>query len=168
MQFEELCKEHYAKIYNYILAKTGKKEAAEDLTQDVFLIALKKGPGFLTHEKPIAFLYTTAKNLTLEYYRKSSKINSLEIETESSAKDVFEEIEKERDACIDERFYQNQILLQLTKEEQNFYKAYYIEQTSMKTIAGNLGMSEAAVRMKYMRIRRKVKRLIAQLQLNDF
>lgn len=168
MQFEEICKEHYAKIYNYILAKTGKKEAAEDLTQDVFLIAYKKGAAFLTHEKPIAFLYAAAKNLTLEYYRQSSKISLQEIEIESSAKDIFEEITKERDACIDENLYQNQVLLQLTEKERNFYKAYYIEKTPMKAIAKNFGMSEAAVRMQYMRMRKKVKRLIAQLQLNDF
>lgn len=30
MQFEEICRENYARIYNYILAKTGEKEAAEE------------------------------------------------------------------------------------------------------------------------------------------
>ena len=30
MSFEKICRGNYARIYNYILAKTGKKEAAED------------------------------------------------------------------------------------------------------------------------------------------
>lgn len=38
----------------------------------------------------------------------------------------------------------------------------------MKTIARDLGVSEAAVRMKYVRIRKKVRQMIAQLKLNDF
>ena len=71
MEFEEICRENYARIYNYILAKTGKKEAAEDIAQDVFLIALRKGDAFLHHEKPVAFLYVTARNLILEYYKKT-------------------------------------------------------------------------------------------------
>lgn len=30
MEFEEICRENYARIYNYILAKTGEKETAEN------------------------------------------------------------------------------------------------------------------------------------------
>lgn len=168
MEFEEICRKSYAKIYNYILARTGQKEAAEDLVQDVFFIALKKGDAFLAHEKPIAFLYATAKRLILYYYRQSAKIHYKDIAEESSAKDAFEELCANRDLLIDESLYQKRLLLALTKSEQDLYKAYYVKKTPMKTIARDLGVSEAAVRMKYVRIRKKVRQMIAQLKLNDF
>lgn len=96
MQFEEICRENYARIYNYILAQTAESEMAKHITQDVFFIAFQKKEAFLLHEKPVAFLYTTARNLILDYYKR-------------------------------------------TKE----------------AIAGELQISETALRMKYVRIRRK-------------
>ena len=95
MQFEEICRDNYARIHNYILAKTGNREAAEDITQDVFFIAWQKGETFLSHEKPIAFLYATAANLVLEYYKKTGKAAARETKFEdakavSSGRDTFE------------------------------------------------------------------------------
>lgn len=168
MRFEDVCSENYAKIYNFILAKTGKKEVAEDITQDVFLIAYKKGKKFLEHEKPVAFLYVTARNLISQYFKQSAKFNFQEIEIESSSKDVFEEICKERAYSFDESLYQERVLLELTKSERDLYREYYVDKNPMKVIAKKLEMSEPAVRMKYMRIRKKVQNIVAQLKLDDF
>lgn len=169
MQFEEVCRENYARIYNYILAKTGSKEAAEDITQDVFLIAYQKGDEFLEHEKPIAFLYVTAKNLVLESFRQREKEKlSEEMEILSDSKDVFEEICRERAQRVDERQYQKQVLQKLTETEQQFYRKHYVEKKPMKAIAGEMGMSETAVRMKYVRLRKKVRGIVSDLRLDEF
>lgn len=178
MEFEEICRENYARIYNYILAKTGKKEAAEDITQDVFLIALRKGGSFLHHEKPTAFLYTTAKNLILEYYKKTRETptepNLLEAaDTPSFPKnaferDAFEELCLLRSASVNEEDYRKWILRKLKPKERDLYWKYYIDKTPMKIIAREFRMSEAALRMKYMRIRKKVQKIAADLKLDDF
>ena len=173
MQFEEICRENYARIYNYILAKTNIKEAAEDITQDVFLIAWQKGESFLRHEKPVAFLYTTAANLVLEYYKKTGKATAKETAFEdekngSSSPDAFEELCRRRSDSVNEALYQSQVLSQLMPKERDLYRKYYVEKKPMKVIAGELGMSETAVRMKYMRIRKKVGRVVADLHLDDF
>lgn len=168
MKFEDVCRENYAKIYNFILAKTGNKEVAEDITQDVFLIAYKKGKKFLKHEKPVAFLYVTARNLISQYFKQSAKFSFQEIEIESGSKDVFEEICKERAYLFDESPYQELVLLELTKSERDLYREYYVDKKPMKVIAKELEMSEPAVRMKYMRIRRKVQNIVAKLKLDDF
>ena len=52
--FEELCRENYGRIYRYIYALAGNKQTAEDLIQDVFIIAYEKGDAFLSHENPPA------------------------------------------------------------------------------------------------------------------
>lgn len=173
MQFEEICRENYAKIYNYILAKTGEKEAAEDITQDVFLIALQKGNAFLDHEKPVAFLYTAAKNLVLEYYKKGKYATAKETEFEESGivsfqKDAYEELCLQRSGRIDEKAYREQVLKKLKPKERDLYRKYYIDKKPMKAIAGEFHMSEPAVRMKYMRIRKKVQKIVANLKLDDF
>lgn len=72
--FEILCRENYARIYNYIYAMTKDAFLSEDLVQDVFLIAYRKGEAFLQHEKPEAFLYRTAKNKVLEAMRQNQML----------------------------------------------------------------------------------------------
>ena len=173
MQFEEICRENYARIYNYILAKTANKETAEDITQDVFMIAFQKGNLFLSHEKPVAFLYVTARNLILEYYKKTkespagnapldeSKITAFE-------RDVFEELCLQKSDMVDEENYRQQGLQKLKPKERDLYRKYYIDQKPMKAIAEEYHISETAVRMKYVRIRKKVQKIAADLKLDEF
>ena len=169
MQFEEICKENYAKVYNYVLAKTGKKEAAEDITQEVFFIAYQEGDNFLKHEKPLAFLYVTAKNLLCDYFRKIKKVIPCEtINQEIDNRDIFERICSQKSENINENAYCEQVLQNLTPSERSLYQKYYIEKESMAQISRELGIKEPAVRMKYVRIRKKVRKLIASLQLDDF
>lgn len=170
MRFEEICRENYARIYNYVLARTGKREAAEDITQDVFLIAFQKGGAFLGHEKPVAFLYATARNLVLEYY-KTARPESTELdETKMTVygRDAYEELCVRKSESVQENCYQDQVFRKLQPEERELYRKYYIDKRSMRSIARELQISEPAVRMKYMRIRRKVRKIVADLKLDEF
>lgn len=173
MKFEEICQENYAKIYNYILAKTANREAAEDLTQDVFLIALRKGDTFLHHEKPTAFLYVTAKNLVFDYFKKKREVPARQApleETENAltSPDAFEALCRQRSVSVDEERYRKQVLQKLLPKERDLYRRYYVDQKPMKLIAREFRISEAALRMKYMRIRRKIRRIAAELGLDEF
>lgn len=168
-KFEDLCKEHYAKIYNYVLAKTANREAAEDITQEVFFIACRSGTDFLQHEKPLAFLYVTAKNLAFEYFRQLKKVTPYkQSETADGNTDIFEQLCKEKTETIDEDLYKEQVLQALSPSEQRLYQKYYIDKMSMSEIAREFGMKETAIRMKYVRIRKKVRNTIAGLGLDDF
>lgn len=178
MQFEDICRENYARIYNYILAKTGEKETAEDITQDVFLIALRRGDSFLHHEKPAAFLYVTARNLVLEYYKKTKETplrdaalddtHRIASAQSASGRDPFEELCLLQSASVNEEYYRKQVLGQLKPKERDLYRKYYIEKKPMKLIAREFRISETALRMKYVRIRKKVKKIAAGLRLDEF
>lgn len=170
MQFDEICRENYARIYNYILARTRKREAAEDITQEVFLIAFQKGEAFLRHEKPVAFLYTTARNLVLEYYKKDKleEVGLDETQMTDCGRDVYEELCIRISDSVKETCYQNRVIRKLSPEEQELYRKYYIDKQPMRSIARELQVSEPAVRMKYMRIRRKVRKIVADFKLDDF
>lgn len=132
-----------------------------------------EGDAFLLHEKPVAFLYTTARNLVLEYYKQDKYTLVQEAEPERSdiiafEREPYEELCRQRSNSINEEACRKQVLRKLKPKERDLYRKYYIDKKPMKTIAGEFHMSETAVRMKYMRIRRKVQKIVAGMNLDDF
>lgn len=170
MTFEQICQENYSRIFKYILAATGDKEYSENLTQEVFFIAFKKGDRFLQHNIPEAFLYKTARNLILEYFRKSKKYLTEELDENIllPQPDVFDLICQQYNDRIDIEAYRHKVLDMLSVEDKQLYDAHYKERLTMHEIAKNMQMNETAVRMRYVRLRKKIRQLIKELQLSEF
>lgn len=59
----------YDKIYRYCYFRLRHTQAAEDITQETFLRYYSHGGG-----KPLPFLYTVAKNLCTDYFRKERRL----------------------------------------------------------------------------------------------
>ena len=64
--------DQYDKIYRYCYFKVNNKEIAEDLTQEAFLKYFSQ-TSYINRGKPLAYLYTIAKNLCVDYYRNNKK-----------------------------------------------------------------------------------------------
>lgn len=168
--FEKICEIWYSRIFKYILGMTGSREDAKDLTQEVFFIAYQKGKEFERHEKPGAFLYATAKNLVLEYYRKRKK-EILEEPNENIVDkegDIFEQICRKHEDSVEDEHYKLKVLHELSTEQMELYEKYYVKHQSMKEIASAMGISETAVRMRYVRLRKEIKKAINKFKLGDF
>lgn len=60
--------DQYDKIYKYCYFKVKNKEMAEDLTQETFLKYFRQN-SYTSHGKPLAYLYTIAKNQCIDYFR---------------------------------------------------------------------------------------------------
>ncbi len=58
----------YNRIYKYCYFRVKNKEIAEDLTQETFLKYFSQN-AYIHRGKPLAYLYTIAKNLCIDYYR---------------------------------------------------------------------------------------------------
>lgn len=168
--FEKICEDNYGRIYKYILGMTANSECAKDLTQEVFLIAYKQGKKFEKHEKPEAFLYTTAKNLVLAYFRKSKKEILMEPDENLSDKegDIFQQLCKSYEDSIETEKYKAEVLKYLSEQNRQLYHKYYIQHQAMREIAAEMGASETAIRMKYVRLRKEVKRIVKNLKLGEF
>ena len=80
----------------------------------------------------------------------------------------FEELCSMKSGSINENYYRKQVLQKLKPKERDLYRKYYIDKKPMSIIAREFQMSESAIRMKYMRIRKKVKKIVADLKLDDF
>ncbi len=64
--------EHYDKIYRYCYMKTRHQQTAEDITQETFLRFFEDN-NYREMGKKLAWLYTVARNLCMDYYRKREK-----------------------------------------------------------------------------------------------
>lgn len=60
--------EQYDKVYKYCYYKVKNRDVAEDITQETFLKYFDQN-SYISHGKPLAYLYTIAKNLCIDYFR---------------------------------------------------------------------------------------------------
>lgn len=67
--FEKLMERHYKHVLNIIYRFVGKREIAEDLTQEVFIRVYKNGSGYRATAKFQTWLYQIAKNISLNELR---------------------------------------------------------------------------------------------------
>lgn len=172
--FEQICEENYLRIYRYVYIMTKNRQVSEDITQEVFLKAYEKGQALLEHPSPEGFLCKTARFLTYDAVRKQAREKTEPLEdadlqgaARGRSQDLFHEMETEQDAALDEEQMAQQILCRLSKDEQSLYRSYYIEGQSMKDLAQSLGMKESTLRMRYLRLRKKIKRLVKELHLEE-
>lgn len=168
--FKVLCDENYKRIYRYIYSMTGDKAFTEDLVQDVFLAAYEKGDSFLTHEKPAAFLYKTAKFITCSALRKAQarQEECLHEDIPSLEKDPAEILILEEDRQIDETSHVSEVMEKLSNEQRELYDRYYVKHESMKDIAASMGLKEPALRMRYVRLRKDVRRIISEIDFQEY
>lgn len=91
-----------------------------------------------------------------------------EREIEDTKGDVLEQILINHSRSIDEDIYFDLVLGSLSENERKLYELYYVLKKPMKIIARELRLNETALRMKYVRLRKKVKRIVADLDLDAF
>ncbi len=72
--FAQLYEEHFDKIYRYVVLRIGNNTEAEDVTQQVFLNALRSISSFKWKGAPFStWLFRIAHNLVVDYLRKRAK-----------------------------------------------------------------------------------------------
>jgi RNA polymerase sigma-70 factor, ECF subfamily len=79
--FAELYEKYFDKIYRYIVFKIGDKFEAEDMTQQVFLKALRSIQSFKWQEVPFsAWLYRIAHNQIVDHLRRNTRRSTSQLE----------------------------------------------------------------------------------------
>ena len=124
--------EYYDKIYRYCYYKVGNKTLAEDLTQETFLKYLKT-----TCTQPEHYLYTIAKNLCIDEYRKP-KVASLEEDLTEPADEGFEKNLLDREAVSD-------ALSRLSDEDRELMILRFVNEEPFSEICKITGLSRFAI-----------------------
>lgn len=140
--------EQYDKIYRYCYFKVNNKEIAEDLTQETFLKYFRQ-KSYINRGKPLAYLYTIAKNLCIDFYRKSSKEEGLDDEVIA-----YDDVSA---------FETNHAIKQAVSE-----LPLDLQELLLLRYANELGINEIADIMKISRfsVRRKLSRALDALKIN--
>lgn len=145
--------EQYDKIYRYCYFKVHQREIAEDITQETFLRFLESSD-YVNTGKAMQYLYTIARNLCVDEYRKP-KTEVLDEE----AVDSYTE-----DNMIT-RIFVKMALTQLDEADRELLLLRYVNEVPISVICKLYGISRFAV---YRRVSRATKNLKSKLGKEDF
>ncbi|EKS4343799.1 RNA polymerase sigma factor [Clostridium sporogenes] len=139
--FDELIKKYYGKVYYYCYRHLNNKEAAQDLTQEVFMKVIKTIGGYKHYGKFENYLYVVAGNACKDFYKKESRYVLKEIEQGSSE----EEISK-----LENKVMVEQMLSKLSDKQREIIILRFYEDLKIKDIAKimNSGVSITKYRLK--------------------
>ena len=142
--FTQLYEEHFDRIYRYIVIRIGDKMEAEDMTQQVFLKALKSISSFKWKGVPFAaWLFRIAHNQVVDYLRKKTKRAAAPFDESLVGVDVNPQKIAERSLDI------QQLLLatkQLTQAQQEVISLRFTGGLSIAEVAKIVGRSQGAVK----------------------
>jgi RNA polymerase sigma factor, sigma-70 family len=154
--FTEIYDKYFPIIYNFCNIKTNyNKQAAMDITQDVFLLAWEKR-NKLYNEKIASWLFETAKNKIFDYFKKIKKDSKINIAISESIEtnQYSDTYSFEQTTSLD---YLNEIIKTFTDDEITLIHLRFIKATPYKQIAIILNIKEETIRVRCSRLREKLK-----------
>lgn len=147
--------EQYDKIYRYCYFKLYDKQLAQDITQETFLRFYRQDL-CLESSKELPYLYTIAKNLCVDSFRKKT-VESLEDMIEEATCDPTED-------WID-NLTLRAVIDKLSQEEQELIFLRYVNEISITAICKITGFSRFTI---YRRLSKVMKWLKEELKKEGF
>lgn len=142
----QLYEENFDRIYRYIVLKISDRTEAEDMTQQVFLNALKSISSYKFKGMPFSsWLYRIAHNQVVDYFRKKSKQATVPLDESLPipATDGSPEHLAEKKVEIEEVVTAAR---KLTSAQQEVISLRFASELSITEVAGVMGRSEGAVK----------------------
>lgn len=145
------------KAYGFFLTRTGGRETAEDLSQDIFLKLVEKVGTFDELRGRFAvWFWRMARNMLVDHYRAKK-------EKPFSAFDdgAVEALATHEMPDVDDRLQYEKVrgfLKVLSADEQELFEMRYVAEMSYGEIARLLEKSEGALRIAALRIKEKIKK----------
>jgi len=140
----QLYEENFDRIYRYIVLKIGNRTEAEDLTQQVFLNALKSISSYRFKGMPFSsWLYRIAHNQVVDYLRKKSRRPTVPLDDSIPAGEEGPGRVAERKLEIEEVALAAQ---KLTGAQQEVISLRFSGEMSVAEVARVMGRSIGAVK----------------------
>ena len=147
--------EQYDKIYRYCYFKMYDDQIAQDITQETFLRFYKQGLN-LGSDKELPYLYTIAKNLCIDHFRRR---------TTESLEEITEEVIDDPTEDLISNLTLRMIMSKLPEDEQELIFLRYVNEISITTICKITGLSRFAV---YRKLSKSLKWLKEELLKEGF
>ena len=149
--FADLYELNFERVYAFIASRTRDRDAAEDLTSDVFQKALANIPRFEWRGAPFsAWLLRIAANAVADW----SKRGRREIRRGEDAPEPSVEIDM---TAVEHRAGLFSLVTQLPADQRQVIVERFVEQRSIREIAQQLGRSEGAVKQLQFRALEKLR-----------
>lgn len=150
--------ENADRLYRFIFAKVGNKEAAEDLTSQVFLKAARWLALDRSADSVRAWLYTTARGTIADYWREQSQHQSVQLDEESATllwcgTDSPAEVRRTRDRAW-------RVLDALPEREREVLRLRFLHGYTAAEIGQARGMTAGNVRVVQLRALRHAASLV--------
>lgn len=155
---EALYGELSAKVFGFCMNRVGKREIAEDLTQDIFLKLVSHIESFDSARGDFTvWFWQLSRNVVIDFYRRTKELTFSDIgDGENIAElaifDPRKNFEAKNTADIARTF-----IVTLTEEEQELFRLRFVADLPYGDIANMTGKSEGSLRVATSRIRKKVK-----------
>jgi RNA polymerase sigma-70 factor (ECF subfamily) len=149
--FGLLYERYVGRIYNYIYYRTGNVHDAEDLTERVFMRALRHIGRYNNRGLPFsAWLYRIAHNLVANWHRDNSRKKEIPLEDSlmSSHQSGFPEYEMIR---LEENERLLGVVRNLAEDRQQLLILKFVDHLSNAEIGSIMGRSEGAIKSLYHR-----------------
>ncbi len=146
--------EQYKKIYTFCRFKVKNPDVAEELTQETFLKYFESS-NYLQKGKKLAFLYTIARNLCVDYYRKEKHLlnhleqGEIDLDNVGTAKTVGEDLDLILSVQV--------AVEKLSEEEQELVLLRYTNGLELGEIAKYYDISRFVLYRKMKAIEKKLK-----------
>ena len=152
---DELIEQMSKAIFRFCLSRTGSYHDAEDLAQEILLVACKSTNHFENEKAFYAFVWKTAGNIMKSWYRRQSRQRTEELdeETVDSRYDELEEQARDNEQL-------RLIVRELSRLSSGYRRvsvAYYIDGKSVREIAGQLSLSESMVKYLLFQSRKRMR-----------
>jgi RNA polymerase sigma-70 factor (ECF subfamily) len=142
--FAQLYEKYFDKIYRYVTLKVGDKMEAEDITQQVFLKAIKSISSFKWKGFPFSsWLFRIAHNQVVDYLRKKKKQETVDLEekllaSNDNPEDIYaRKLDMEQLAAATKK---------LTPAQQEVISLRFAGELPIAQVAKVMGKSEGAVK----------------------
>ncbi|MFA6475825.1 MAG: RNA polymerase sigma factor [Candidatus Paceibacterota bacterium] len=143
--FAVIYEQFYTPIFRYLYGRTGDKNLAEDLTQDVFLKGYRSLNNYMVSaSSPLAYFYTIARNCLIDHWRKIAperlSENYLEVLPDPEASTDRLALAREAEKILEIG------LSALTVVQREVLTLKYLNELSTREIAEILDKKEEAIR----------------------
>ena len=165
--FGVLYERYVERIYNYIYYRTGNVYDAEDLTERVFLRALRHIPNYRDRGLPFsAWLYRIAHNLVANWHRDNSRRKEIPLEDTVLSSNYGEHPEHEL-LVSEEREHLMRVIRCLPMERQQLIILKFVEHLSNAEIGQIMGRTEGAVKSLYHRTLLALREELGPIELEN-
>lgn len=152
-------------LYGYVSRKCGGERAlAEDVTQEVWLRAVREWPRTGIPDKPLAWLTTVARNLIINHFKRRQGV-SLDSMT---AAELANAIEDDRVADSSEvASVMTRALSMMPEAESELLERFHYERQKVSQLATSYGITERAIEGRLRRARERLRDVITGLSSTE-